>query len=60
MRVFSIISSDRPALHRIGEVITRIWQTAYKMRQQRGRLAGDNDNARVEFHIAKHTIDPAV
>ena len=60
---FSVISSDSQAMGRIGEVITRTWQTAHKMRQQRGRLAeevGDNDNARVKRYIAKYTINPAI
>ncbi|MES2666062.1 MAG: urease subunit alpha [Pseudomonadota bacterium] len=60
---FSIISSDSQAMGRIGEVITRTWQTAHKMRQQRGRMegeTGDNDNARVKRYIAKYTINPAV
>ena len=63
MGAFSVISSDSQAMGRIGEVITRTWQTAHKMRQQRGRLAeevGDNDNARVKRYIAKYTINPAV
>jgi urease subunit alpha len=60
---FSIISSDSQAMGRIGEVITRTWQTAHKMRQQRGRLpqeTGLNDNFRVRRYIAKYTINPAV
>jgi urease subunit alpha len=60
---FSIISSDSQAMGRIGEVITRTWQTAHKMRQQRGRLpqeTGQNDNFRVRRYIAKYTINPAV
>ena len=60
---FSIISSDSQAMGRIGEVITRTWQTAHKMRQQRGRMEGEvghNDNARVKRYIAKYTINPAV
>jgi urease subunit alpha len=63
MGAFSVISSDSQAMGRIGEVITRTWQTAHKMRQQRGRLAeevGDNDNARVKRYIAKYTINPAI
>ena len=63
MGAFSVISSDSQAMGRIGEVITRTWQTAHKMRQQRGRLeeeVGDNDNARVKRYIAKYTINPAV
>jgi urease subunit alpha len=60
---FSIISSDSQAMGRIGEVIIRTWQTAHKMKLQRGRLpeeAGDNDNLRVRRYIAKYTINPAV
>ena len=63
MGAFSVISSDSQAMGRIGEVIIRTWQTAHKMRQQRGRLAeevGDNDNARVKRYIAKYTINPAI
>ena len=59
----SIISSDSQAMGRIGEVITRTWQTADKMRQQRGRLpeeTGDNDNLRIKRYIAKYTINPAI
>ncbi|MGO4725166.1 MULTISPECIES: urease subunit alpha [unclassified Inquilinus] len=60
---FSIISSDSQAMGRIGEVILRTWQTAHKMKVQRGRLAqetGDNDNARVKRYVAKYTINPAI
>jgi urease subunit alpha len=60
---FSIISSDSQAMGRIGEVIIRTWQTADKMKRQRGRLpqeAGDNDNFRVRRYIAKYTINPAI
>jgi len=60
---FSIISSDSQAMGRVGEVLIRTWQTADKMRRQRGRLAdetGDNDNARVKRYIAKYTINPAI
>jgi urease subunit alpha len=63
MGAFSVISSDSQAMGRVGEVITRTWQTAHKMRQQRGRLAeevGQNDNFRVRRYIAKYTINPAV
>jgi len=63
MGAFSIISSDSQAMGRVGEVITRTWQTAHKMKQQRGRLAeeqGDNDNLRVRRYIAKYTINPAI
>ncbi len=63
MGAFSIISSDSQAMGRVGEVITRTWQTAHKMKQQRGRLAeetGDNDNVRVRRYIAKYTINPAL
>ncbi|MCB1387492.1 MAG: urease subunit alpha [Nitratireductor sp.] len=60
---FSIISSDSQAMGRVGEVIVRTWQTADKMKRQRGRLAqetGDNDNFRVRRYIAKYTINPAI
>ncbi len=63
MGAFSIIASDSQAMGRVGEVIIRTWQTADKMRKQRGRLAdesGDNDNARVRRYIAKYTINPAI
>jgi urease subunit alpha len=59
----SIISSDSQAMGRVGEVITRTWQTAHKMRAQRGRLAserGDNDNNRIRRYVAKYTINPAI
>ncbi len=59
----SMISSDSQAMGRLGEVIIRTWQTAHKMKVQRGRLAeetGDNDNARVKRYIAKYTINPAI
>jgi urease subunit alpha len=60
---FSMISSDSQAMGRVGEVITRTWQTAHKMKTQRGSLAGDparHDNARVKRYIAKYTINPAI
>jgi urease subunit alpha len=60
---FSIIASDSQAMGRVGEVIIRTWQTAHKMKVQRGRLAGeagDNDNLRVRRYIAKYTINPAI
>ncbi|MGY6535827.1 MAG: urease subunit alpha [Pararhodobacter sp.] len=63
MGAFSVISSDSQAMGRVGEVITRTWQTAHKMKVQRGRLAeetGANDNARVKRYIAKYTINPAI
>ncbi|WP_295532768.1 urease subunit alpha [uncultured Thioclava sp.] len=63
MGAMSIISSDSQAMGRVGEVIIRCWQTADKMRKQRGRLAeeqGENDNARVKRYIAKYTINPAI
>ena len=63
MGAFSVISSDSQAMGRVGEVITRTWQTAHKMKVQRGRLAeeqGDNDNARVKRYVAKYTINPAI
>ena len=59
----SMMSSDSQAMGRIGEVIIRTWQTAHKMKQQRGSLPGDgpgNDNARVKRYIAKYTINPAI
>ena len=60
---FSIIASDSQAMGRVGEVITRTWQTADKMKKQRGSLpqeTGENDNFRVRRYIAKYTINPAV
>jgi len=60
---FSVISSDSQAMGRVGEVIIRTWQTADKMKKQRGRLAGEigqNDNLRVRRYIAKYTINPAI
>jgi urease subunit alpha len=60
---FSMIASDSQAMGRVGEVITRTWQTAHKMRVQRGSLAGDpaeSDNARAKRYIAKYTINPAL
>jgi urease subunit alpha len=63
MGAFSVMASDSQAMGRVGEVIIRTWQTASKMRKQRGRLAeetGDNDNARVKRYIAKYTINPAI
>ncbi len=63
MGAFSILSSDSQAMGRVGEVITRTWQTAHKMKQQRGRLAeeqGDNDNMRARRYVAKYTINPAI
>jgi urease subunit alpha len=63
MGALSIISSDSQAMGRVGEVIIRTFQTAHKMRQQRGRLAeesGENDNFRVKRYIAKVTINPAI
>ncbi len=59
----SMISSDSQAMGRVGEVITRTWQTAHKMKQQRGGLPGDagrRDNARVKRYVAKYTINPAI
>jgi urease subunit alpha len=59
----SMMSSDSQAMGRIGEVITRTWQTADKMKTQRGPLPGengDNDNLRVKRYIAKYTINPAI
>jgi len=59
----SMMSSDSQAMGRVGEVIIRTWQTAHKMKVQRGRLSsetGENDNARVKRYIAKYTINPAI
>jgi urease subunit alpha len=59
----SMMSSDSQAMGRVGEVITRTWQTAHKMKAQRGSLPGDtnrHDNARVKRYIAKYTINPAI
>ena len=63
MGAFSIIASDSQAMGRVGEVISRTWQTAHKMKVQRGRLKdeiGNNDNQRVKRYIAKYTINPAI
>ena len=63
MGAFSIIASDSQAMGRVGEVITRTWQTADKMKRQRGALAeesGDNDNMRARRYVAKYTINPAI
>lgn len=63
MGAFSIIASDSQAMGRVGEVLIRTWQTADKMKKQRGRLPeeiGDNDNMRVKRYIAKYTINPAI
>ena len=63
MGAFSIIASDSQAMGRCGEVISRTWQTAHKMKVQRGRLkdeTGDNDNHRVKRYIAKYTINPSI
>ena len=59
---FSMMSSDSQAMGRVGEVIIRTWQTAHKMKTQRGSLKGDSaaDNARVKRYIAKYTINPAI
>ena len=59
----SMISSDSQAMGRVGEVVARTWQTAHKMRQQRGQLAGEqgaNDNLRIRRYVAKYTINPAI
>ncbi|WP_170786966.1 urease subunit alpha [Ruegeria lacuscaerulensis] len=63
MGAFSIIASDSQAMGRVGEVLIRTWQTADKMKKQRGRLpeeTGKNDNIRVRRYIAKYTINPAI
>jgi len=60
---FSMLSSDSQAMGRIGEVILRTWQTAHKMKEQRGALSQDsdrNDNTRVKRYVAKYTINPAI
>jgi len=60
---FSMMSSDSQAMGRVGEVVIRTWQTAHKMKVQRGSAAGDSsrsDNARVKRYVAKYTINPAV
>ena len=59
----SMMSSDSQAMGRVGEVIIRTWQTADKMKRQRGALPGDgprNDNARAKRYVAKYTINPAI
>ncbi|MED3758420.1 urease subunit alpha [Peribacillus frigoritolerans] len=61
--VFSMISSDSQAMGRVGEVILRTWQTADKMKKQRGKMledTGEGDNFRVKRYIAKYTINPAI
>ena len=63
MGALSILSSDSQAMGRIGEVVIRCWQTAHKMKLQRGRLpeeTGANDNLRVRRYVAKYTINPAI
>ncbi len=63
MGAISMMSSDSQAMGRIGEVIARTWQTAHKMKIQRGRLVeetGDNDNFRAKRYLAKYTINPAI
>jgi len=60
---FSMIASDSQAMGRVGEVIIRTWQTAHKMKQQRGSLpedSADNDNFRIKRYLAKYTINPAI
>jgi urease subunit alpha len=63
MGAFSIIASDSQAMGRVGEVLVRTWQTAHKMKVQRGRLAeetGQNDNFRIKRYLAKYTINAAI
>lgn len=63
MGIFSMMSSDSQAMGRVGEVITRTWQTADKMKKQRGALPDDcerNDNFRIRRYVAKYTINPAI
>ena len=60
---FSMLSSDSQAMGRVGEVIIRTWQTAHKMKQQRGKLGSDSaahDNLRIRRYVAKYTINPAI
>jgi urease subunit alpha len=63
MGVLSMLSSDSQAMGRVGEVVTRTWQTAHKMKVQRGPMDGDSgrsDNSRVKRYVAKYTINPAI
>lgn len=63
MGVFSMVSSDSQAMGRVGEVVTRTWQVAHRMKEQFGPLEGDselNDNNRIKRYIAKYTINPAI
>src|SRR3954447_11035842 len=63
MGVFSMVSSDAQAMGRVGEVVLRTWQTADKMKKQRGALEGDSelsDNNRIKRYVAKYTINPAI
>ena len=63
MGIFSMMSSDSQAMGRVGEVIVRTWQTADKMKKERGRLPeerGDNDNFRILRYLAKYTLNPAI
>ena len=63
MGVFSMVSSDSQAMGRVGEVISRTWQVAHRMKEQRGPLEGDkeyDDNNRIKRYIAKYTINPAI
>jgi urease subunit alpha len=62
MGALSMISSDSQAMGRVGEVIIRTWQTAHKMKLQRGALAGDGaaDNVRIKRYVAKYTVNPAI
>ncbi len=63
MGALSIMSSDSQAMGRVGEVITRTWQTAHKMKEERGRLTeenGENDNFRAKRYVSKYTINPAI
>ena len=63
MGALSVMSSDSQAMGRVGEVITRTWQTAHKMKKERGALpqeSGDNDNFRAKRYVSKYTINPAI
>jgi urease subunit alpha len=64
MGVFSMMSSDSQAMGRVGEIVIRTWQTAHKMKVQRGALPedvqNDNDNFRIKRYVSKYTINPAI
>ena len=63
IRSYYVIASDSQAMGRVGEVVTRTWQTAHKMKTQRGPLPQDsdrNDNFRAKRYVSKYTINPAI